>query len=83
MESFQDILRNGEKKDILAFVREKNLRNPKVFDFNYIYWLLKDDREFFVNFITILREREIFDYNSWTFSFFHQYEEGIFELFRN
>jgi len=64
-------------------LKENNLRDPKIFDINYIYWLLKDDKEFFINFLKVLREKSIFDYNSWTFSFLHQYEEGIWELIRS
>jgi hypothetical protein len=40
LETFYDYLRKGEIKDIINFMREKNLKNSKIFRFTDIYWLI-------------------------------------------
>lgn len=47
LETFYDILRNGNSKDILKFIAQKNIRNSAIFNFNDIYWLVCDNKEFY------------------------------------
>lgn len=64
LETFNDIIVNGSKDDILKFVKEKNILNSNIFEFSKIYWLLREDKEFYEKFVEILKERAIFDLNS-------------------
>ena len=70
MESFHDLLIKGNKTLILQFLREKNILNPEIFKFNDIYWLLQD-RAYFLEILSILRSRGIFEKRVWEYSFKH------------
>jgi len=78
----EDIILSGNKKDILTFLKEKDLCDEKVFNFNSIYWLL-EDKSFFLEFIKIMKEKCIFDYTTWTYSLKHEYTDGIMELLKS
>ena len=78
MESISEILVSGSKKDILAFMETKNIRNSKIFNFNDIYWLFKDEK-FYQQAIEILRKRFIFDRTTWAFSIYHGMKKEFFE----
>lgn len=41
METFADILQNGNKQDILDFIKNKNIYDDRIFQFSDIYWLFK------------------------------------------
>jgi len=70
LETLSAVLTKGSQEDVLNFARTKNIWNPKVFDFNAIYWLLKEE-SFFLKFIEILRDRRYFDPLVWRFGFLH------------
>jgi len=78
MESISEILVSGSKKDILAFIETKNIRNNKIFNFNDIYWLFKDEK-FYLDVVEILRKRFIFDETTWSFSIYHGAKREYFE----
>lgn len=61
-------------------MRKNNISNPKIFNFDSIYWLLKD-AEFYKETINILKEKEIFNQGIWGFSFYHGDINTISELF--
>ncbi len=75
----EDIILTGKKEDILNFLKEKDLCDKNVFNFNSIYWLL-EDKPFFLEFINIMKSKSIFDYTTWQYSFKHEYVDGIMEL---
>ena len=70
LETIDQILAQGSKDDVLNFVSQKNILNKKIFKFQDIYYLLKD-KQFYLKFIEILKNRKIFDENTWSFSIYH------------
>jgi len=80
LETLNAVLTKGSQEDVLNFARTKNIWNPKVFDFNSIYWLLKE-KDFFLKFIEILRDRRCFDLKTWTFGFYHNDAQTVKEYF--
>jgi hypothetical protein len=60
-------------------MREQNILNPNVFNFNSIYWLLKD-KEFYQSVIELLKDRLIFNITVWSFSIYHSDLENFSEL---
>ena len=71
LETLTAVLTKGSHEDVLNFARTKNIWNPKVFDFNAIYWLLLD-KSFWTKFIEVLRERKYYDQIVWQFGFYHK-----------
>lgn len=60
-ETFNDILQNGTKEDVLEFLRTANLlKAEKGFYFHSMLYLLKD-KVFFFKVVEILRKRLIFE----------------------
>jgi len=41
------------------------------------------DKEFYLDLLKILREKKIFDYTTWTFSFYHADHESLVEFFNS
>jgi len=80
LETLSAVLSKGSQEDVLNFARTKNIWNRKVFDFNAIYWLLLQ-KEFFLKFIEILRERKYYDATVWQFGFYHKDIPTIKEYF--
>jgi len=79
--NFRDVLITGDKQQILKFVKERNILDPITgYDHSMIYWLLKE-KEFFIDFINILRSKAIFEEHVWKYAFIHCEEKGIFEYF--
>jgi len=78
LESFTAILSQGSEADIINFVKTRNLLDPAVFRFNDIWWLLKN-KDIYTQIIQILRERKIYDHNTWGYSFLHSDFQGIKE----
>ena len=78
LETLNAVLTQGSKDDILNFTRTKNIWNPKVFDFSAIYWLLQD-KDFFLQFIQILRDRKHFNSVVWQFGFKHNDAQTVRE----
>lgn len=79
LESFQDILRSGDHKQVLKFLETKNIFDSNVFNPNLILWMLKD-KEFYQNVIDILRERKMFEPNIWNYAFYHWDYQAISEI---
>jgi hypothetical protein len=79
LKNIKDILAQGSKEDILNFMRKENITNPKIFNFNDIYWLLRDE-EFYREALKILRERLIFNPVVWSYSINYGDVTTFFEL---
>ena len=79
LKNIKDILAQGSKEDILAFMRKENITNPKVFNFSDIYWLLRDE-QFYRDALKILREKMIFNSIVWSYSLHYGDVETFFEL---
>ncbi|EGR27080.1 hypothetical protein IMG5_201970 [Ichthyophthirius multifiliis] len=83
MENLSDILNNGSKKDILSFAQKSNLYNKEEFNISKIMHIIKQDKNFFLEIINILKSQQLFIEQVWNLSFHHQYLEGVIELFKN
>lgn len=59
MQSFEDILKSGDKEKVLGFLSTKNIFDDKVLDLSSILWMLKD-RDFYSGVIDIFRKRGLF-----------------------
>ncbi len=70
LETIRDILAMGNIDDIIRFTESKNILNPAIFNFNEIYWLLKN-KAFYQKFLGVLRGKGIYDHTVWSFSIFH------------
>ncbi|KAL4440764.1 hypothetical protein ABPG74_013745 [Tetrahymena malaccensis] len=70
LETMNEILQKGSKDDILKFVQTKNILNTNIFQFNEIYYLLKD-KSFYQKFVEILKNRKVFDTITWAYSIYH------------
>ena len=82
LKNIEDILAQGSKDDILNFMRQHNITNPKIFPFDNIYWLLRD-ADFYKQCLAILKERLLFEPIVWGYSALHGDVETFFELIRN
>jgi hypothetical protein len=79
-ETFKDILLSGDRQAIINFLSTANLhKGDKGFNFNHIYWLL-NDRDFYLQVIETLRDRKIYDFQTWAYSFKHFDEVSIKEF---
>lgn len=76
MSSFDDILRSGNKEEILKFLENKNIFDSRIFDISNILWMLKD-KAFFNAVIKIFRNRRIYYDNVWMFGIYHKDAEII------
>lgn len=79
LKSINDILTQGSKEDVLAFMRRENIGNPKLFAFEDIYWLLRDE-QFYTACLQILRDRLFYDETVWSYSVYHGDTPTLFEL---
>lgn len=77
LDNIADILTSGNFDDILNFLKTKNLFNDLVFNFEHIYWLLKN-KSLHTQIINVLRERGAFDSTVWSYSILH----GDLHIFR-
>lgn len=68
--TLQDILSTGNEEDILKFMKEQNLHNQNIFNYDLILWLLKR-KDFYEKVIEILRDRLFFNEDVWKFSVYH------------
>ena len=69
-ETLTDVLSTGSTQDVLEFVSSRNLLNPAIFNFGDIYWLLRN-KDFYEKFITLLKNRGIYDEISFSFAIHH------------
>jgi len=70
LKTMSDVLSNGQIDDIVEFIRSKNLLNRNIFQFNQIYYFLKN-KSFYEKMIAICEEKGIWDTTVWGFSFLH------------
>lgn len=61
---------NGKEEDILNFIREQNILNNEIFNWNDILWKLKD-KAFYEKFLKILKDRGIYESRAWRYAFLH------------
>lgn len=79
-ERFSDLALSGDKEAILKFLKNENLFALRLqFHMKYLRPFLSD-KKFYESAIKILRERRIFGYDLWKFSFKHFDLEAIKEL---
>ncbi|EAR85110.2 hypothetical protein TTHERM_00530680 (macronuclear) [Tetrahymena thermophila SB210] len=82
LETMNEILQKGSKEDILKFVQTKNILNTNIFQFNEIYYLLKD-KSFYQKFVEILKNRKVFDTITWAYSIYHGDYSTFLELIKS
>lgn len=71
-DDFDDILATGQIPNILNFMKTKNIQSSKVrFSLSSVYWLCKDST-FYKEAIEILKSKNIYDFNFWSYSIFHK-----------
>jgi hypothetical protein len=80
-ERFSDLALSGDKEAILKFLKNENLFELKLkFHMKYLRPFLSD-KKFYDRAIKILRERRIFGYDMWKYSFKHFDLEAVREFF--
>lgn len=82
MDTINDVLSLGKKSDILKFMETANLFNQNVFNIKDILWLLKD-RDFYLNVISVLRKKLMFDEEVWSFGIYHGLKNEFYEYLAN
>ena len=63
--SIDDVLNQGNKKEILEFINKRDVIKEE--DLQKIYWMLKD-KDFYNKLMAILKKKYIFDSNIWEYS---------------
>jgi hypothetical protein len=71
-------MRSGSKKEILEYIDKRNIFDSKIFTSYSILWMLKD-KDFFNEATKILRRRNFYDNNVWSFSIYHKDSQCILE----
>lgn len=79
METMDEILSKGQKKDILEFIRTKNILNPNILNYNDLLYLLKD-KDFYLQVLDILRKKKIFVPAVWSYSIYHGDRQSLKEF---
>ena len=74
--SIDDVLNQGNKKEILDFIQKANV--IKTEDLEKIYWMLKD-KDFYKQLISILKKKYIFDEDIWEYSTYNEDIESLQE----
>lgn len=70
METLKDILQSGNKEEILVFLANRNIFDPKVFNAREILWMLKD-KAFYEQVMRIMEQRQFYDDMTWQFAWLH------------
>lgn len=78
LNDLRGILDSGTAKDVLNFLRDKNIFDPNIFNFDSIMWMLKD-KEFFKSVIQILKSRFYYNPSIWSFGLLHDDVETVSE----
>lgn len=78
LETISDILSMGNKADIVAFLRAKNVLNRNAINLSQIYGLLKD-RAFWEQVLEVCRAKGLFDPTIWSYAFLHCDERAAAE----
>ena len=78
--SIDDVLNQGNKKEVLEFIKKADV--IKVEDLEKIYWLLKD-KDFYKQLMDILKNKFIFDDDIWEYSTNNEDLESLQEYVYN
>ena len=78
--SIDDVLNQGNKKEILEFI--KNSKVIKEEDLEKIYWMLKD-KDFYKQLINILKDKYIFNDNIWEYASSNEDIDSLQEYIHN
>lgn len=81
-ENFREVLSTGNYDMILNFLKEKPIDGIKGFNWNDLYWLLKD-LKFYEPFINLLRYQQRFESTVWSYSLYHKKEERAIKEYLN
>ena len=79
MESFDDVMRSGDKEAILKYVEGKNIFDGNIFDPYSVLWMLRD-KDFFKRLVGVLRGRKFYERKIWMFGMVHRDMESIKEF---
>ena len=71
LESLSDVMRSGDKKEILEYIEKRNIFDNKIFNPSSVLWMLKD-KDFYQSVITLMRKRNYFNPQIWSFSLYHK-----------
>ena len=78
--SIDDVLNQGNKKEILEFIKKADIIKEE--DLEKIYWMLKD-KDFYKQLIDILKDKYIFDADIWEYSTNNEDIESLQEYIHN
>jgi hypothetical protein len=78
MDTLENVMKSGNKQSILQYIETKNIFDYKMFDPNFILWMLKD-KEFYLQVLAILRKRNYYLNEIWAFGYFHSDLQAIKE----
>ncbi len=71
LESFNDVMRSGSKKEILDYIEKRNIFDKKIFNPSSVLWMLKD-KDFYESVIKLMRRRNFFNAQIWSFAIYHK-----------
>ena len=84
LETFRDIIATGDNEAILRFIREEDIVGGHMgYQVRELYFLMKQDKTFWLKAIDILRKRKCFDRIAWSLAFFHGDSETLKEFMNN
>ena len=82
--TFKDVLASGKKEAVLQFLQEKSLEQGELgFEFNHIYYLMKENRDFWKEAVRILKQRLVYDQSTWSYALKYRDPEILGEFFAN
>lgn len=70
MDTLENVLKSGNKDAVLDYIQNKNIFDFKIFDPQYILWMLKE-KDFFLKVIDILRKRKFYYSEIWILGYYH------------
>ena len=79
LQTMLDILEMGNTDDIISFLETHNIHNQNIFNFNDIYWLLKNE-QFYSKLKATLTRKGVYQRDVWKFSIYHNDLQGFREL---
>ena len=78
--NIDDVLNQGNKKEVLEFIKRSNVIKEE--DLEKIYWMLKD-KDFYNQLINILKEKYIFNDDIWEYSLNNDDIDSLQEYIHN
>ena len=78
--SIDDVLNQGNKKEVLDFIKKSNILKEE--DLEKIYWMLKD-KDFYNQLINILKNKNIFNDDIWEYSSNNEDIDSLQEYIQN